>query len=256
MSRDRSSSDRQRQGLDLLWGDTGRPARGPQPGLSVAKIVTAAIEITDAEGLDALSMQRVAARLDFTTMSLYRYVPGKDQLVELMMDTAAGSPPDLAGLDGWRARIECWVQALWECYAAHPWMLQVKVTSPPLGPNQLAWLEAALAALAETGLPHQDLLHISLFLLGAVGGLARLTSQTQPATAAPDQAPAGYAETLASLLDADRFPTLSGVIASGTLSPGGTGDRARTDAGREVAFGVERLLDGIEAYVRSGSGDR
>src|SRR5215207_6107774 len=88
----------ERKGLDrtleLLWGARRRPRRGPKPSLSVEQIVSAAVEVADDEGLAALSMQRVAERLGFTTMSLYRYVPGKGELIDLMLDAAFGRPPD------------------------------------------------------------------------------------------------------------------------------------------------------------------
>ena len=79
--------------LQLLWGLQERPRRGPKPGLSLERIVDAAIGLADAGGLAAVSMARVAAELGFTTMSLYRYVPTKDDLLELMVDAASGLPP-------------------------------------------------------------------------------------------------------------------------------------------------------------------
>src|SRR5689334_22149881 len=75
---------------DLLWGPRERPSRGPKPGLTRDGIVRAAIGVADAEGLAAVSMQRVAAEVGFTTMALYRYVPGKNELVALMVDSAVG----------------------------------------------------------------------------------------------------------------------------------------------------------------------
>ena len=79
-----------RRSLDLLWGDAPRPSRGPKPGLDVATIVAAAIALADADGLDGLSMRRVAERLGVGTMSLYTYVPSKAELLDLMLDTVYG----------------------------------------------------------------------------------------------------------------------------------------------------------------------
>ena len=76
----------QTRSVELLWGQPERPNRGPKPGLSVERIVRVAIEIADAEGLPAVSMQRVASEFGFTTMSLYRYVPGKNELIDLMIE--------------------------------------------------------------------------------------------------------------------------------------------------------------------------
>ncbi|MFF2184763.1 TetR/AcrR family transcriptional regulator [Streptomyces sp. NPDC058155] len=242
--------------LELLWGDRSRPTRGPKPGLSVDKIVASAIEIADTEGLDALSMQRVAAQLNFSTMSLYRYVPGKEQLFDVMMDVAGGPAPDLDDLDGWRPKIERWVHALWARYQQHPWLLQVRVSGPPVGPNALSWLEAALRSLSETRLTHEEVLYVSLFLNGAVSGLARLSTDVAQATesaAAPAGDPAaGYPETLASLIDAERFPTLQKMVFAGALRPGSAaGSGIGASSAPDVEFGLQRLLDGIEVYVEA-----
>ena len=75
--------------LELLWGLGERPSRGPKPGLTLDRIVTAAVAVADAEGLGALSMRRVATDLGVGTMSLYRYVPGKAELLDLMLDKVA-----------------------------------------------------------------------------------------------------------------------------------------------------------------------
>src|SRR3984957_4776793 len=80
--------------LDLLWGTRDRPRRGPRPSLSLDRIVAAAISLADEEGLANLSMQRLAERLGCAKMALYRYVPGKSELVALMVDAALGDPPE------------------------------------------------------------------------------------------------------------------------------------------------------------------
>src|SRR5262249_28084642 len=91
--------------LKLLWGRDERSQKGPKRALTVPQIVAAAIEIADAEGLDAVSMRRVAERLNVGAMSLYRYVPGKSELLELMLD-AIHAEPDLRSEGPWRDRLE------------------------------------------------------------------------------------------------------------------------------------------------------
>ena len=93
--------------MALLWGTQKRPSRGPKPGLSGGVVVGAAIGVADAEGLPALSMRRVAERLGISTMSLYTYVPGKGELIDVMLDSVMGEtaePGDMAG--GWRERLD------------------------------------------------------------------------------------------------------------------------------------------------------
>ena len=96
-------------GLDLLWGRRGRGQRGPKPGLSIDAIVAAAIRLADAEGLEAVSMARVAEQLGFTTMSLYRHVSSKEELLQLMWNGSAQGAEDmvLTG-DDWRSRLRMW----------------------------------------------------------------------------------------------------------------------------------------------------
>ena len=94
------------RGVALAWGVAADPQRGPKREMSVEKIVEAAVELADAEGLGAVSMAAVAARLGYTPMSLYRYVSAKDDLLLLMQEEATGLPPEPVREDGWRARLE------------------------------------------------------------------------------------------------------------------------------------------------------
>src|SRR6476661_5122429 len=91
--------------LKLLWGTKERAPRGPKPTLTVPQIVESAIAIADAEGIDNVSMRRVAERLGVGAMSLYRYVPSKAELLDLMVDAVYGERPAPADADGgWRER--------------------------------------------------------------------------------------------------------------------------------------------------------
>src|SRR3978361_385874 len=103
---------------EFLWQGRARPPRGPKPALTLGQIADAAIAIADAEGLAAVSMQRVAADLGFTKMSLYRYLPGKAELVAAMVERGLGAPPEIAGED-WRAGLTTWANALLTAFAGH-----------------------------------------------------------------------------------------------------------------------------------------
>jgi AcrR family transcriptional regulator len=106
---------------DFLWQERPRPTRGPKPALTLEQIADAAIAIADADGLDAVSMQRVAAEVGYTKMSLYRYLPGKAELVAAMIERALGGPPALRAEDGWRAGLTTWAGALLRAYGGHRW---------------------------------------------------------------------------------------------------------------------------------------
>ncbi|HVW40516.1 MAG TPA: TetR/AcrR family transcriptional regulator C-terminal domain-containing protein [Amycolatopsis sp.] len=235
--------------LELLWGTGQRPRRGPKPALSVAKLAEVAIGIADAEGLDAVSMQRVAGALGYTTMSLYRYVPAKEQLIEVMADRAAGAPPE-PGTGDWRSEVERWVREMWAIYAAHPWLLHVKLSGPPMGPGQLAWFDAGLRALSGSGLPGDEMVMAFLFLNGAVRELARVIGDIararQRAGVTDAQAEAGYAKVLRDHADAERFPTLARVVAEGVFDPAPAEGMIP-----DLEFGLRRLMDGLQAYARS-----
>ena len=92
------------RGLVLLWGRRERPTRGPKPALDIERIVRAGVEVADAEGLEALSMRKVAGRLGVGTMSLYRYVPSKQELLDLMFDATLAERARQPRSSGWGAR--------------------------------------------------------------------------------------------------------------------------------------------------------
>src|SRR5580704_17830759 len=117
-------------GLDLLWGRRAPGRRGPKPGLSVDGIVEAAIRIADAEGLEAVSMARVAKELGFTTMSLYRHVASKDELLQLMWNASAtGAETLVLEGDGWREKLRMWAVFQREALDQHPWITQMPMTA-------------------------------------------------------------------------------------------------------------------------------
>src|SRR5262245_62525262 len=158
--------------LEILWRDP-QPARRSR-GLSRERIVAAAIELVEAEGLSALSMARLAERLGCGTMSLYRHVANKDELVTFMLSTAPDPPPTPRDSSDWRGALTDWAVGLWDVYHAHPWILQAAAAGPPADPGQVAWLDAGLAALGATGLPERDKLAAVMAVLHYVRGAAAL----------------------------------------------------------------------------------
>ncbi|WP_329120472.1 TetR/AcrR family transcriptional regulator C-terminal domain-containing protein [Streptomyces sp. NBC_01353] len=222
---------------DLLWRTDTEEQPEDRPRLSVRRIVNAAVAAADAEGLAALSMQRVAAELGCTAMALYRHIPGKDQLIAAMTDFATGRPPTPPSPPaGWRAEVEAWVASLWDLYLRHPWMLRVPTSSAPVGPNELAWFEALLRPLHRAGLPREELIPLATFVSSAVRDLARVATELDPESAA------AYGEVLARRLDPERFPLLCSLAGEEGLDEDEDGDVTPI-----VRHGITRLLDGIEA---------
>jgi AcrR family transcriptional regulator len=153
MSSEQSPPQQPARMLELLWGTVAPPTRGPKPALTLAKIVDTAVQIADTEGLAAVSMRRVAEELGFTTMSLYRYVSSKDDLLELMQDAAAAPPPgvDIDNMpDNWRDAAKWWASNNLMMFRRHPWFMDIPLSGPPMGPNQVRWMERLLRALEPT----------------------------------------------------------------------------------------------------------
>jgi AcrR family transcriptional regulator len=232
-------------GLEFLWGQR-EPRRERRGGLSVDRIVGAAIELADADGLEAVSMARVAERLGFTAMALYRHVSNKDELLVLMQDAALGPPPPFdESLDGWRPQLERWCTELLAIMNAHPWWLYIPISPPPPTPSQMAWLEYGLRALEETPLAEGDKAAIMLMLNGLVTWEARLTAELgRHAPGTPDPQ-AVYVQVANTLVDDERFPALSRAVAAGILE-----DQSRDT---DFAFSLTTVLDGVERLIAQAS---
>jgi AcrR family transcriptional regulator len=238
--------------LRLLWA-LPEVRRGPRPRQTIQGIGVAAVALADQHGLAAVSMKAVAEALGMTTMSLYRYLDAKEDLYEVMLDQAYGPPlavEDLAGGEGWRPRMAGWAHALAGALLAHPWIVEVPLSSPPTTPNVLGWTDLGVAALSGTGLDGQQRLSCLLLVDGFVRQHTRLSLQIGAAPSAGDDAPAGgavYAVRVAQLVDGERLPHLA--EASPALAEGGD---FYTE---ELEFGLSVLLDGITALIaRARSG--
>ncbi|MFI7126493.1 TetR/AcrR family transcriptional regulator [Nonomuraea sp. NPDC050153] len=239
--------------LALLWRTSERASRKGKPELGVDRIVRAAIEVADAEGLQALSMRRVAERLGVGTMSLYTYVPGKPELFDVMLDTVYGEtarPQDVPG--GWRGRLEQIARENWALYLRHPWLLQVAASRPVLGPNVTAKYDYELRAVDGIGLTDLEMDSVITLVAGFVHGTARgavEAAQAESQTGMTDeQWWAAHAPFLSRISDAARYPTASrvGQAAGEALNAAYSPEHA-------FEFGLQRVLDGIEALVNRRS---
>lgn len=234
--------------LELLWGEGDRPGRRSRPGLSLERVVGAAIEVADAEGLAQLSMSRVAERLGFTTMSLYRYVRSKDELLVLMEEVAIGPPGPDDPTDGWRAGLQRWVGEHIAIYHRHPWLLQIPISGPPLTPNNLLWFERGLQILDRTGLRPEEKIGAIQLVAGYVRNEAQLSIDLLAAEAAAVAAygePVSYGQMLSRLIDPERFPALTRMVRDGVF------DVSEGYSEEDFNFGLQRVLDGIEVLVES-----
>ncbi|GAB3924158.1 TetR/AcrR family transcriptional regulator [Kribbella albertanoniae] len=226
---------------ELLWGTAQPPSRGPKPAVTLAGIAEAAIRIADAEGLDAVSMQRVADDLPVTKMALYRYVPGKAELVAVMSDLAMGAPPERPELP-WREALHAWSMDLYAGFTRHPWLLLSTVGRRLVGPNELTWMDRGVQALTDSGLNGSEQLDAVMVLAGHVRALAlQTTSLPGGRQRLTEEAFLGaFAEILTT--HGDRFPSLAAAMRSAGQDEQG------------LEFGLARILDGLEMLITSRKG--
>ncbi|MFD7454951.1 TetR/AcrR family transcriptional regulator [Kitasatospora sp. NPDC059827] len=227
-----------RAGVALLWGEQEQPTRGPKPSLTPQRIAAAAVVIADAEGLDAVSMSKVGAEFGVSAMALYRYVPGKAELVELMVESVLAGAPDLSAVgDGWRERITEWARRSAAIHRAHPWLLAATAMRRQLmGPHQLGWLDAALATLEPSGLSAAEQHRVFVLVAGLVRTLVQQDLDFD------EQHSREWSRLTNELLErhADRFPTLTRAIAAGAFAP---------DPVDPLEFGLARILDGVQLLL-------
>jgi AcrR family transcriptional regulator len=225
-----------------------RPTARADADLTRERIVRAAMDIADAQGLAALSMRSVATRLGVPTMSLYRHVPGKDELVLLMADVAMGElhfprePPP-----GWRARLELMMRMQWEGYRRHPWLARViSLSRPQLIPGGMAHAEWALSAVDGLGLDMSAMLHVYVTAVGFVRGIAielEAESEAEAETGlTSDEWIASQEASMAGVLQAGRYPMLSRVSAERDLI---------LNLGTLFEFGMKRFLDGLAVFLET-----
>ncbi|WP_367043090.1 TetR/AcrR family transcriptional regulator [Streptomyces sp. Je 1-332] len=238
----RTGSDIARS-LELLWGEGERPTRGPKPGLTLERIVTEAVRLADAEGLSAVSMRRLSTELGTGTMSLYRYVPGKGELIDLMLDRVYMPPADARPPGGgWREAAETYARETLVLYRAHPWLLQVNQARPVLGPGSVGGLELTLAGIKSMGLSDPELIGVIVMIEGYVTGVARTQVHEVEAVKKSGLTDAAFWEaqtpTLGRIMNSGRYPHLAGLS-----------DDAFGSQFDHFEFGLQRLLDGLDVLV-------
>lgn len=226
--------------------------KAPEPGrqeVTRLRVIDTAIAIADAEGIAGLSMRAVAGRLGVATMTPYRHVASKDELILAMADRVLGDL-DSSGwvADGWRHTLEQAVRALWVVHRGHPWLAHIgPLTRPLLVPNLMAYSDAVLRALEGRGLDAAAMLDVNVLLYSHVQGLAiqiEREAQAESATGLTDQQWLDRQETaLGAVTDSGDYPTFTRVIAS--LGPNGYDLRVDT----LFELGLTSILDGLSKTI-------
>ncbi|RDI62719.1 TetR/AcrR family transcriptional regulator [Nocardia pseudobrasiliensis] len=243
--------------LPMLWPgadrDDGKPALGRKPGLTVEAVVTTALRIADDTGLDTLSMRRVATALGVGTMTLYTYVPGKAELLDLMIDKAlrerALPLDDRSRPDDWRRQLELYADRTRTMYRRHRWLRRVSTVHPPLGPGMMDGHEYLLRALSGLGLTPAQAAAASHALRVVIDAVARVEVADEQVERSTGQSQDAWWQARMSFwqtyFDAERYPAIFATWDSGGFETAG-----EPEAGNVYRFGLSRLLDGIETVAR------
>ncbi|MCG5219408.1 GntR family transcriptional regulator [Streptosporangium soli] len=221
-----------------------RSGRGPGRELTTERIVAAGVAVADAEGLDAVSMRRLAAELGVGPMSLYRHLSGREELEHLMYRAVFQAYPlPEPGPPGWRAKLELASRVQWHAYRGHPWLPElVSLTRPLLTPEAMAYTEWMLRALDGLPLTPTEQMREVLTLFALVRGLALSAAaevQAERETGvAGDQWWIALDDEARALMGSGRFPRLAAVHGEGARDLDGLLNHALT-----------RHLDGLAARL-------
>ncbi|WP_345216740.1 TetR/AcrR family transcriptional regulator [Georgenia halophila] len=255
MTTPRAGSGDPARTIALLWRHalpTPSPRRGPRQGLDVDLLVERAVALADADGLEAVTMRKVASVAGTAPMTLYTYVPGRAELIDLMLDHLYARMPraDVAGLP-WRERVRTVADENRELLETHPWAASVSTTRPTLGPGATAKYDHELAALDGLGLDDVTMDAALDWVLAFVQGWARsaaAAAATRQDTAMDEEqwwATAG--PLLERAMDPAAYPLASRVGTASGQAQGGA-----WDPGRAFEFGRERVLDGLTPLIKRG----
>lgn len=236
--------------LALLWDPPQPSGRGRKPRLTLDDVVAAGTRLADRDGLDGLSMRKVAGALDVGAMSLYTYVPGRTELLDQMIDRAFGElEPPTPGAP-WRAGLAQHARQHWDLYHRHPWVLQTNMWRLPLTPHVLDAQEAGLRTIVDTGLAPAQVVEILGLVDAFVRGLARAdvaeSTERDSSGVAFDDYWTSMSSFWADHFDPERYPTMQRIWDAG----GFDGEQAPF----ETSLG--RLLDSVEMAIDRATGTR
>jgi len=243
-------------GIDTVWARDEEEAAGPQR-LSRASIVAAAIEIADTDGLEAVSIRRLATKLGARPMSLYSHIERKGDLIDLMVDEVMGGAvlPESPPSGDWRNDLRRISQRTRENIRAHPWMIAVAFRRPCVGPNALRHIDQSLAAVSELPLPPERkravILAIDTYTLGFVRWELKASQSAKggagPCAGIEEGGPSG-AEIdayIAAQAASGNYPHLHELGGKKSMSLGVKAEAFQT--------GLDWLIAGIEAEVGTRS---
>ncbi|MFJ6675521.1 TetR/AcrR family transcriptional regulator C-terminal domain-containing protein [Actinosynnema sp. NPDC091369] len=230
-------------------GGEAAPPRAQETDLTGERLVLAAVRLADSEGLDAVSMRRVASQLGVATMSLYRHVENKDELVLRMIDHVLRKEglPEPAP-ETWRERLEVCARVQWRLFQEHAWLAPaMSLTRPQLLPSAVAYTEWVLNALDGKGLSLEEMMHVAVTVFGFVRGVAvnieSEAEQRRDTGITGDEWMTQQAPALLDIVSSGRFPMFNRVVNS----------ELDMELDTLFEFGLARMLDGIGEWISGRS---
>jgi AcrR family transcriptional regulator len=223
----------------VIWMRPEKPTRGPAPTHTREEIAAVAIKIADAEGIEAASVRNIARNLGAGAMTLYRYLPAKEDLWAVMIDEATVFEPQEPTGD-LRADLIVLAHRRRQNFLRHPWLAPLLATRPIMGPNLLRGMERDLAVLGGCGLSIDDTMDVLNLIYSWVSGAvqAELTERANAQSGVDRHSwRMRMKPYLLSLLATGEFPYLSKMTESAEIA----------EADEQFETGLAIILDGIEA---------
>ena len=212
--------------------DESEERRAP---LTRARVLQAAVDLADREGIDAVSMRRLGQELGVEAMSLYTHVRGKEDLLDGMVDVVVGEiPVDPSGPD-WRTTLRRTILGARSVMLRHRWAARVIETRSAPGLATLAYMEAATGVVRDGGFT-VDLTHHAMHVLGS-----RVFGFNQDLYDDPGATDPATVATFAAQL-AGAYPNVAAIAMAASHEDGLGG----CDDDYEFAFGLDLILDGLE----------
>jgi AcrR family transcriptional regulator len=235
---------------ELVWTRPDPGARRPRHTREL--IAATALAVADADGIEAVTMRRVAAELDAGTMTLYHYVKSKAELIALMQDAIMAEQlvPDGELPGDWRQAITAIAHRARAMFRRHPWAVGgMQAGGSGSGPHALRHFEQSLAAVASTGLPAEDRLDLIAMIDNYVAGFVLKTDLEPGLDSLPPEAAPAVAEYLDQHLGTGGYPHIEALL--GDRDRGAALIRLATAYPTDVRFerGLARLLDGVAQHI-------
>lgn len=242
--------------LKLLWRHHSPalpPRKGPRPALNVDQLLIAAIALADREGLEALTIRRLATELSTAAMSLYTYVADKAELLELMIDTVYTDMTLVPAADSsWPAGVQALATSNLKLYQQHPWLTEISSERPPLGPGVIGKYDRELSVFEGLGLSDIEMDAALSFVLNFVRAAARDQVQAERLAALTQANNLEWWQAqeaaFSSLLPIGRYP-----LAERVGSAAGEHHQGAYHSGFAYQFGLERVLAGLDQLISSKS---